>query len=694
MNDQDYKKVAAWFIGPKGENGEWFSEMIQNAIAEHTQYRREHYKKDDPAYITDEIKASDEYRGQKEVVERVQSALIEKLHGSVPFYTPRYQAHMLWDVVIPGAVGYMTAMLYNQNNVATEASPATSQMEYEVGQQLCRMMGFDGDNAWGHITADGTIANLEAMWAARNIKYLPMAVKEALEQEAQLSKAKNVEVELCGKVKKRLVDCSAWELLNVPEEFALGLGSAVCQAAGIPTEQFNDILAAYQVQNKGLMYYARKYPEMKLPKIFVPASCHYSWPKSATVLGLGKDCVEGIPLDDQCRMNNVLLTEQINACAAEQIPILMIVGVVGTTEEGAVDEISGIVNLRENCQNVEHDAPAIAFHVHCDAAWGGYLRTMMIAPKALRSAGESFVPALPMSQYGQRQYASIARADTVTVDPHKAGFIPYPAGSLCYRNGDLRTMITFDASYIYSAPGAGMGTYGLEGSKPGAAAAAVWAAHQAIPLDQSGYGRLLGECAFSTKRYYCQWATLSDPAQDDFEIRMLVKLPNSLRGADYKLLAQNPQEVRDYIKTHIIGRTNEEISQDKDAMFVLSELGTDVLINTFLVNFKVNGQWNHDLAKLNEFNTKIFGKFSISDPATAEADKVDYVLMKTDLDAGTYAKPLEGALGAWGVQAGEGQTVSCLVNTIMNPWTTANGFLEKISDIFKAGIEDCVKEMA
>ena len=76
MNDQDYKKVAAWFIGPKGENGEWFSEMIQNAIAEHTQYRREHYKKDDPAYITDEIKASDEYRGQKEVVERVQSALI------------------------------------------------------------------------------------------------------------------------------------------------------------------------------------------------------------------------------------------------------------------------------------------------------------------------------------------------------------------------------------------------------------------------------------------------------------------------------------------------------------------------------------------------------------------------------------------------------------------------------------------
>lgn len=694
MNDQDYKKVAAWFIGPKGENGEWFSELIQKTIAEHTQYRKEHYKKDDPAYITEEIKASQEYQDQKNIVERTQTALIERLHGSVPFYTPRYQAHMLWDVVIPGAVGYMTAMLYNQNNVATEASPATSQMEYEVGQQLCHMLGFSSKDAWGHITADGTIANLEAMWAARNIKYLPMAMKEALESEAKLAGAKDVETSPCGAGTKRLLDCSAWELLNIPEDCALNLSDAVCQAAGIEQTEFNAILANYQVQNKGLMYYARKYPDMNLPKIFVPASSHYSWPKSATVLGLGKDCVEGIPLAENCCMDNAILTKRIEECAKDHIPVIMVVGVVGTTEEGAVDEISGLVNLRDFSRDAAYGHLPIAFHLHCDAAWGGYLNTMLIEPKALRATDGAFVPALPMSQYGQRQYKSIAQADTITVDPHKAGFIPYPAGSLCYRNGALRTMITFDASYIHSAEGASMGIYGLEGSKPGAAAAAVWAAHQAIPLDQSGYGRLLGECAFSTKRYYCQWAMLSDPEQDDFEIRMLVKLPYSLRGPKYNLLAENPEQVRNYITTHIIGKTNEEISQDEDAMFVLSELGTDVLINTFLVNFKVNGQWNHDLDKLNEFNNKIFNKFSISDPETAEADKVDYILMKTDLDAVTYQSPLADALGTWGITAGEGQTVSCLVNTIMNPWTTANGFMDKISEIFKAGIEDCVKEMA
>lgn len=139
-NDNDYKNVSAWFIGPKGENGDLFKELAVHTIDEHIQYRKEHYKKDDPAYITPEMKHSAEYQKQTDNIRRVQAELLERLHGSVPFYTPRYQAHMLWDTVIPGTIGYLSAMLYNQNNVATEASPATSQMELEAGQQLCSLL--------------------------------------------------------------------------------------------------------------------------------------------------------------------------------------------------------------------------------------------------------------------------------------------------------------------------------------------------------------------------------------------------------------------------------------------------------------------------------------------------------------------------------------------------------------------------
>ena len=88
---------------------------------------------------------------------------------SIPFFSPRYSAHMTTDVTIPGILGYMSTMMFNPNNVAFEASPITTSLEIEVGQQLCKMLGYDitpgsDESAWGHITCDGTVANLEAIW--------------------------------------------------------------------------------------------------------------------------------------------------------------------------------------------------------------------------------------------------------------------------------------------------------------------------------------------------------------------------------------------------------------------------------------------------------------------------------------------------------------------------------------------------
>ena len=56
--------------------------------------------------------------------------------------------------------------------VAFEASPITTLLEIEVGRQLCEMLGYNAPLepgpeeivAWGHITCDGTIANMESMW--------------------------------------------------------------------------------------------------------------------------------------------------------------------------------------------------------------------------------------------------------------------------------------------------------------------------------------------------------------------------------------------------------------------------------------------------------------------------------------------------------------------------------------------------
>lgn len=90
---------------------------------------------------------------------------------SIPFWSPRYQAHMCTDLSMPAMLGYMMAMMYNPNNVAIEASPISTVAEIQVGEQLCDMFGFVNDpenksepTAWGHVTCGGTVANLESIW--------------------------------------------------------------------------------------------------------------------------------------------------------------------------------------------------------------------------------------------------------------------------------------------------------------------------------------------------------------------------------------------------------------------------------------------------------------------------------------------------------------------------------------------------
>ena len=66
----------------------------------------------------------------------------------------------------PAAViGYLSTMLIDPNNHALDGGPATAQMEKEVVTQLARMFGL-ADHL-GHLTSSGTIANLEALFVAR-----------------------------------------------------------------------------------------------------------------------------------------------------------------------------------------------------------------------------------------------------------------------------------------------------------------------------------------------------------------------------------------------------------------------------------------------------------------------------------------------------------------------------------------------
>lgn len=91
--------------------------------------------------------------------------LAERLQDNYPFGHPRYVGQMLKPPHPAAVLGYVTAMLINPNNHALDGGPATAAMEREVVAGLAGMFGMP--QHLGHLTSSGTIANLEALWVAR-----------------------------------------------------------------------------------------------------------------------------------------------------------------------------------------------------------------------------------------------------------------------------------------------------------------------------------------------------------------------------------------------------------------------------------------------------------------------------------------------------------------------------------------------
>ncbi|MFD8813527.1 pyridoxal phosphate-dependent decarboxylase family protein, partial [Streptomyces sp. NPDC059627] len=109
----------------------------------------------------------------------------DRLRDNYPFFHPHYAGQMLKPPHPAAVVGHLTAMLINPNNHALDGGPATAKMEREAVAQLAAMFGYDSlphspsgvggtpirsDYApLGHLTTSGTIANLEALFVAREL---------------------------------------------------------------------------------------------------------------------------------------------------------------------------------------------------------------------------------------------------------------------------------------------------------------------------------------------------------------------------------------------------------------------------------------------------------------------------------------------------------------------------------------------
>jgi tyrosine decarboxylase/aspartate 1-decarboxylase len=141
-----------------------------------------------------------------------------------------------------------------------------------------------------------------------------------------------------------------------------------------------------------------------------------------------------------------------------------IVGTCGTHTHGAIDPIEEIGEIAED-KNL---------YYHVDAAWGGLVCCW------LQRAGLYDIPPFDFN---------VKKVDSITVDPHKGGYVPMPAGGILFRNEEHHKLAGFE---LVDGKFGNYFSWTLQGSRTGGPVAATWAMFNY--MGENGYLKITKKC--------------------------------------------------------------------------------------------------------------------------------------------------------------------------------------------------------
>jgi len=160
--------------------------------------------------------------------------------------------------------------------------------------------------------------------------------------------------------------------------------------------------------------------------VYTSEERHVSVDKAVDAIGLGRAALRALPTDDAFRVRLDALEAAIAQDRREGVRPMCIVGLFGTTNLGAVDDLRALRAI----------ADREGMWLHADAAYGGGM--LLSERRPMRGEG-------------------LELADSVTVDPHKWFYAPLDAGAVLVRD-ERRLMASFGMQPAYLTD-----TFGSEG---------------------------------------------------------------------------------------------------------------------------------------------------------------------------------------------------------------------------------------
>jgi glutamate/tyrosine decarboxylase-like PLP-dependent enzyme len=150
------------------------------------------------------------------------------------------------------------------------------------------------------------------------------------------------------------------------------------------------------------------WPDRPRAVLYVSSQRHASVDRAMMVLGYHPSQVRTVPVDDRLRFPPEALREAVRRDRAAGLVPWAAVASAGATNTGTVDPLAALADV---CRDER-------LWLHADAAYGW---SAVLTPE------------------GRAELDGIARADSVTLDPHKWLAQPYDAGCVLVRDGQLLT---------------------------------------------------------------------------------------------------------------------------------------------------------------------------------------------------------------------------------------------------------------
>ncbi|MDQ3991716.1 MAG: aminotransferase class I/II-fold pyridoxal phosphate-dependent enzyme, partial [Actinomycetota bacterium] len=153
-------------------------------------------------------------------------------------------------------------------------------------------------------------------------------------------------------------------------------------------------------------------------RLYVSDQAHHSVAKAARIVGFPERAVAVVPTGADLRMDVEALAGMVRRDRDAGLRPFCVIANAGTTNTGTVDALPELADLAER----------EGLWLHGDAAYGGFFW---------------------LTERGRTALRGLERADSITLDPHKALFLPYGTGCLLVRDGEaLRAAHMVGAEYL------------------------------------------------------------------------------------------------------------------------------------------------------------------------------------------------------------------------------------------------------